>query len=110
MPAVTSDTSASGRGRILEPFDAAHAAVAGVAEGGEMAQSLAERELKRRHPGELAAQAEHLDRLVARAVDGKPAGAETVLERDGIGSRRGRDGWIHADARCVICAVRIPRL
>jgi hypothetical protein len=75
-----------------------------------MAQSLAQRELEGGHAGELAAQAEHLDRLVARSVDGQPAGAETVLERDGTGSRRGRDGWIHAGARCVICAVRILRL
>ena len=98
------------RRRILQPFDAAHAAVAGVAEGGEMAQALAQRELEGRHCRELAAQAEHFDRLVARAIDGETARPETVFERDRCRRRRGRECWIHADARCVNCAVRIPRL
>ena len=67
---------------IFQPFDAAHVAVARVAEGREIAEALAQRELERGHGRELAAEAEHFDRLVARAIDGEPAGAEAVLESD----------------------------
>ena len=57
-----------------------------------------------------AAQAEHLDRFVARSIDGEPAGAETVFERDRCGRGHGGECRIHVAARCGSCAVDVPRL
>ena len=61
-----------GRCRFAQPVDAADPGKRLVAEAGEPAGALTQREFERRHGRQLAAQTEQLDRFTARLDDTPP--------------------------------------
>ena len=76
-----------------------------------MADALAERELEGRQRHEVAAQEEHFDRLVARAIEGEPACAEAVLKVDRCRHGGRRECWIHTARRMPkVCRIRFVQL
>jgi hypothetical protein len=75
-----------------------------VPERRQVADALAHCELERRHGGELAAEAENLNRLVADPIDDAVAFAEPIVERHRSRSRSRRKSWIHSRRCCGNCA------
>ena len=85
---------------IGQPLDGAHAHERRVAERGQPAHALAQRELERRDRRELVAHAEHLERLGAARVQDVVAFAETVNKSNG----RGREVRSRSSLHVNLCS------
>ena len=72
-------------------IDAPDTRVVGVPEVREPGRALAQRELERRHGQQLRSQAEDLQQIAARSVDGDHAVAEAIGEERRLGAL-GRSG------------------
>src|SRR5262249_59616816 len=81
--------------RALQALDAADAAETGAAEAGQVADPLPQRELERGDRGELAAEAQELDRLVTHGNRPFPPPAQAVRERNGRWCASGGRSRVH---------------
>ena len=105
---------------IGQPLDGAHAHERRVAERGQPAHALAQRELEGRDRRELVAYAEHLERFGAARVQDVVAFAETVNKSNGRGREVRSRSSLHVNlcsdldlrvrpTRCANCAVSVTR-
>ena len=80
---------------VRQALDGAYPAVVGVTEAREAADPLAQRELERRHLGQLLTQAEQFPLLVTRGVHEVSTLPEAIAERNRRGCRCGNRGSFH---------------